>query len=263
MIIENGLDIPSVNTMVVNRADAFGLSQLYQLRGRVGRSTERAFCYFLVPSHRALTETAMKRLRAIAEFDELGSGFALAMRDLEIRGAGNLLGAQQSGHIAAVGFDLYCQLLRRSVALLKGETPPPVIDVEVKLDFVDLSPSGSVSENAAVIPLSYVEDENLRIDLYRKLAAAAAGDEIAGIREEMRDRFGRVPAPVDRLLKVAGLRVEAAAKAISRIEVDGDKVMMTRRNDFVMPGGRFPRLRSRSASHKLDELIHIVESAAD
>src|SRR4029079_4450849 len=120
MIIENGLDIPSVNTLIVNRSDAFGLAQLYQLRARVGRSNVKAYAYFLVPSRQALTESAMKRLRAIAEFDELGSGFALAMRDLEIRGAGNLLGAEEAGFGAAVGFDMYCRLLDEAVKEVKG-----------------------------------------------------------------------------------------------------------------------------------------------
>jgi transcription-repair coupling factor (superfamily II helicase) len=260
-IIESGLDIPNVNTILIDRADRFGMADLYQLRGRVGRYKRKAFAYLLLPRHGRLFDTARKRIGAIKRYSHLGAGFKLALRDLEIRGAGNLLGAQQSGHIAAVGFDLYCQLLRRSVALLRGEKPPPIIDVEVKLDFIDLSPTGSISDHTAVIPLSYVEDENLRIDLYRRLAGAATTEDIEAIRAALRDRFGKLPDPVDRLLKIARLRTAAAAKKISRIEVSEEKVMMTRHRDFIMNGGRFPRLHARGASSRLDELIRIVEGA--
>ncbi|HET9233158.1 MAG TPA: transcription-repair coupling factor, partial [Candidatus Eisenbacteria bacterium] len=161
MIIENGLDIPSVNTMIVNRADAFGLSQLYQLRGRVGRSTEKAFCYFLVPASKSLTETAMKRLRAIAEFDELGSGFALAMRDLEIRGAGNILGAEQSGHVVSVGFEMYCRLVDEAVRELRG------------LPLVDRPEPRLTTDLDAFLPDDYVTDAEEKVAFYKRLAEAA------------------------------------------------------------------------------------------
>jgi transcription-repair coupling factor (superfamily II helicase) len=183
------------------------------------------------------------------------------MRDLEIRGAGNILGAAQSGHIAAVGFDLYCQLLKRTVAQLKGETAPPIIDVEVKLDFIDLSPGAAEGPNAAVIPMSYVEDENLRIGLYRQIAGASSGKELESVMTGMRDRFGKIPPAADRLAAIARLRIAAAGKRIRRIEVTGDKVMMTQRKDFITMDGKFPRLKSRSAGDKLAELLKIVKAA--
>ena len=215
MIIENGLDIPSVNTMIVNRADAFGLSQLYQLRGRVGRSTEKAFCYFLVPSQKALTETAMKRLRAIAEFDELGSGFALAMRDLEIRGAGNILGAEQSGHVISVGFEMYCRLVDEAVRELKGM---PLVDRPEPRMSTDLD---------AFLPDDYVNDAEEKVAFYKRLAEASEVTEVESLRQELLDRFGRLAGPAAALfdlreLRLRGRDVGAVSIAIrrGRIEVE-------------------------------------------
>src|SRR5262249_19196733 len=150
-IIESGIDIPNANTIIINRADRFGLSDLYQLRGRVGRYKHQAYAYLLVPRHARLLTDARKRISAIKQYSSLGSGFKIAMRDLEIRGAGNLLGAQQSGHITAVGFELYCQLLKQSVALLQGQPVKPRIDVQVRLDFVafhPLAPTAATAEPA-------------------------------------------------------------------------------------------------------------------
>ena len=260
-IIESGLDIPNVNTILIDRADRFGMAELYQLRGRVGRYKRRAYAYLLLPRHGQLFDMARKRIGAIKRYSHLGAGFKLALRDLEIRGAGNILGAAQSGHIAAVGFDLYCQLLKRTVAQLKGETAPPIIDVEVKLDFIDLSPGASDGPNAAVIPVSYVEDENLRIGLYRLIAGASSGKELESVLAGMRDRFGKIPPAADRLVSIARLRIAAAGKRIRRIEVNGDKVMMTQRKDFITTDGKFPRLKSRSAADKLAELLAIVKKS--
>jgi transcription-repair coupling factor (superfamily II helicase) len=212
MIIENGLDIPSVNTMIVNRADAFGLSQLYQLRGRVGRSTERAHCLFLVPAHRALTENAMKRLRAIAEFDELGSGFALAMRDLEIRGAGNILGAEQSGHIVAVGFEMYCRLVEETVRELKGlpseERPEPRVQTDLP----------------AFLPDEYVEDAAEKIAFYKRLADAREPAEVVRLTEEIVDRFGRLTAEARALFDLRRARLLGAELGLSGIVLRNNKI---------------------------------------
>jgi transcription-repair coupling factor (superfamily II helicase) len=257
-IIESGLDIPNVNTILIDRADRFGLAELYQLRGRVGRYKRRAYAYLLLPKHGQLFDAARKRIGAIRRYSTLGSGFKLAMRDLEIRGAGNILGAEQSGHIAAVGFDLYCQLLKRSVAAMKGQPLPPMVDVELKLDFIDLAPGSAAQDNAAVIPPAYVDDENLRLGLYRKLASASTTKEVDAVRDEMRDRFGRIPPAAQRLLHVARLRIAAASQRIHRIEVQGDKVMMSRRGDFIQPGGRFPRLAATSPDARLAELLALV-----
>ncbi len=259
-IIESGVDIPNVNTILIDRADRFGMADLYQLRGRVGRYKRQAFAYLLLPRHGRLFDTARKRIGAIKRYSSLGAGFKLALRDLEIRGAGNLLGSEQSGHIAAVGFDLYCQLLKRTVAGLKGEQIPPIIEVAVKLDFIELSTAAEDRSQSAVIPSSFIEDENLRVTMYRKIAQAAAEPEIERLREELRDRFGPLPEPLERLLKIARLRILAAAKGIQSIDVQGDKVMMMRRNDYLAKHGKFPRLKSGDAAARLEELIGIVKA---
>jgi transcription-repair coupling factor (superfamily II helicase) len=212
MIIENGLDIPSVNTMIVNRSDAFGLSQLYQLRGRVGRSTQKAYCHFLVPSSRVLTETAMKRLRAIAEFDELGSGFALAMRDLEIRGSGNILGAEQSGHVVSVGFEMYCRLVEEAVRELKGlaleDRPEPRLTTDV----------------AAFIPDDYVEDAEEKVGFYKRLADTGDTDEVEKLREELQDRFGRLTPEAASLFDLRRVRILGGRVGAISISIRNNKM---------------------------------------
>ncbi|HMP74110.1 MAG TPA: transcription-repair coupling factor [Kiritimatiellia bacterium] len=257
-IIESGLDIPNVNTILIERADRFGLAELYQLRGRVGRYKRRAYAYLLLPKHASLFEIARKRLTAIKRHSQLGAGFRLAMRDMEIRGAGNILGAEQSGHIAAVGFDLYCQLLRRSVAAMKGEKPPPIVDVEVKLDFIDTSPGHAHLPHTAAIPFDYMEEETQRVLLYRRIAATATPADVETLERELRDRFGRPPSGVLLLLDIARIRIEAAARRINIIEVQGDKVMMQRRGDYLMTNGKFPRLTETTPAQRLKELQSIV-----
>jgi transcription-repair coupling factor (superfamily II helicase) len=214
-IVESGLDMPTVNTLVVDRADLLGLAQLYQLRGRVGRRGQRAYAYLLHPQDRALTEEAYERLKAIGEFTDLGSGFKLAMRDLEIRGAGNLLGGAQSGHIAAVGFDLYCELVTEAVSELKGETPIEALEVviDVPLD--------------AHLPREYVSRDDVRMEAYRRLAAVTSPSDVEDVRSEWLDRYGPLPPPAEALLAVARLRAEcvrvratsvSVQKGIGRIE---------------------------------------------
>jgi transcription-repair coupling factor (superfamily II helicase) len=260
-IIESGLDIPTVNTILIERADRFGLAELYQLRGRVGRYKHQAFAYLLLPRHGRLFDTARQRIGAIKQYSSLGAGFKLALRDLEIRGAGNLLGAAQSGHIAAVGFDLYCQLLKRSVALLKGEKPPLIIEVETRLGFLDFATGGAAAENSAVLPPDYIEDESLRVRAYRKIAEASAEKELEELRADLRDRFGPLPPAAGCLLKVAKLRIAAAERGVRSIEVAEDKVVMRRgSDDWHMPGGRYPRLRATKPAAKLDELIRMVRA---
>ena len=212
-IIESGLDIPNVNTIIINNADRFGLAQLYQLRGRVGRGAARAYAYLLYEKHRALSEVAQKRLQTIFEATELGAGFQIALRDLEIRGAGNLLGAEQSGQIGTVGFDLYVKLLADAVeglkALAKGEAPPPsAIQPPVVID-VPL---------AAFIPESYVGDLNLRLSLYQRMAAATEADAHVDLERELNDRFGAPPTPVRNLLYIVRLRVLAKRAGVASIQ---------------------------------------------
>ena len=276
-IIESGLDIPNVNTILIDRADRFGMADLYQLRGRVGRSSRKAYAYMLLPVHGSLLDTSRQRIQAILEHTELGAGFRLAMRDLEIRGAGNLLGPEQSGHIAAIGFDLYCQLLRYTIAQMSktapaagsprqsaraersaATAPTRIVNVEVILDFIDLSPSadGQAAErvHSAFLPVAYVEDERLRISVYRQIASAMTLAEIAGLRAEFRDRFGPLPPPLDRLLKIAALRILAAEKKITAIEVQEGKVIFHRQAELLQIKHRFPRLRAAGVDAQLNEI---------
>jgi transcription-repair coupling factor (superfamily II helicase) len=205
-IIENGIDIPLVNTLIVNRADRFGLSQLYQLRGRVGRSHRRAYAYFLIPSERELTPIARRRLAALREFTELGSGFRLAALDLEIRGAGNLLGSEQHGHIAALGFELYCRLLEQTVKEIQGEEAPS--------DF-----SSTINLNLDIrIPEDYVPNMNHRLMLYKRIASIRSEDQIASIRDEIQDRFGMIPEVVENLLKYGVVKLKAEQLKIRSID---------------------------------------------
>ena len=214
-IIENGIDIPNVNTMIVHRADRFGLAQLYQLRGRVGRSNQLAYCYFLVPEDRVLSEQARKRLAALREFSDLGAGFRIAARDLEIRGAGNLLGGEQSGHIGAVGIETYLKLLEETVREMRGETveeaPSVALDLPVPMS----------------IPQDYVDDANLRMELYRKIAEEPAREMLA----ELADRFGPPPAPVETLVEVAALKRLAESLRVQSISAKSGELIIRLRRD--------------------------------
>ena len=264
-IIESGLDIPNANTIIIDRADRFGLSDLYQLRGRVGRYKHQAYAYLLLPRHARLLTDVRKRMSALKQYSTLGSGFKIAMRDLEIRGAGNLLGAEQSGHITAIGFELYCQLLKQSIARSKGQVVKPRVEVEVHLDFLAEpaarpSPPGAPTASAS-IPLSYISDARQRIEIYRKLAQVTEPAGVAELEKEVTDRFGPPPAPLRRLLHIARLKVLAAGRGIRILEVKGDKLMLTRGNDYIMPGGKFPRLASRGAAARLKEIERLVLAA--
>jgi transcription-repair coupling factor (superfamily II helicase) len=209
-IVESGLDIANANTLVVERADTFGVSQLHQLRGRVGRGRERAYSYFLYPPERPLTELAHDRLATIAANTDIGAGMAVAMKDLEIRGAGNLLGGEQSGHIAAVGFDLYVRLVGEAVADFKGESADEA-HPEVKIDLpVD-----------AHLPHDYIPGERLRLEAYRRIAAATDADAVAAVRAELVDRYGELPTPVDNLLAVATFRAVARRYGLTEVARQG------------------------------------------
>jgi transcription-repair coupling factor (superfamily II helicase) len=259
-IVESGVDIPRANTILIDRADRFGIADLYQLRGRVGRSRHKAYAYLLLPPHAPIDADARRRIQAVRKFSHLSVGFKLALRDLEIRGAGNLLGTEQSGHIAAIGFDLYCQLLKRTVAQQKGEPVPPVVDVDLRLDFISLSTDAGSAPDAAAIPYSYIEEENLRIALYRKIAEAASPADLDAVESELLDRFGPLPPPAGRLLKVARIRVLAAAAGIRQVETRDDRLMLVKGQDFLKTGPHFPRLRGTSADDRLDEIIRHLQS---
>jgi transcription-repair coupling factor (superfamily II helicase) len=211
-IIENGLDIPRANTLIVDRADLYGLSQLYQLRGRVGRSDRRAYAYLLVPSDETLSEVARKRLAAIREFSDLGTGFRVAALDLEIRGAGNLLGGEQHGHIETVGFDLYCQLLEHTVEELRGEKPEEEISTSINLN-LDIR-----------IPEAYIADSGQRLRMYKRISSAATSEDLDALRQEMVDRFGPYPEQVENLFRYARLRQETLALQIQSVEKSKNQV---------------------------------------
>ncbi len=204
-IVENGLDIPNANTIFIDEADRYGLSDLHQLRGRVGRYKHRAFCYLLIDPRKHLNPNAAKRLHAIEKFSDLGAGFSIAMRDLEIRGAGNLLGTEQSGHIASVGYELYCQLLEAAVRSLKRVPAPVNIDVDIDLPI------------EAYLPDDYINDSKQKIELYRRLSRISNFEDVVALRKEMRDRFGKLPAPVVRLLKLSEIRLEATLWRVSHV----------------------------------------------
>jgi transcription-repair coupling factor (superfamily II helicase) len=228
MIIESGLDIPNVNTIIVNRADQFGLAQLYQLRGRVGRSHQRAHAYLIVPPLESLNDEALKRLRAIQEFSELGSGSQLALRDLEIRGAGNLLGAEQSGFIDQLGFDLYNKILEEAVRELKDETVSDERpDFETQVD-VDLD---------AFIPEAYIEAASERVDIYRRLMETTLLEQIEDIRSEVQDRFGTPPDEVDNLLNIMVIKLIGKCLGLSFVRIDERQALLEFAPNLLIAGG--------------------------
>ena len=271
-IIESGIDIPNANTIIIDRADRFGLSQLYQLRGRVGRYKNQAYAYLLLPRHARLLTDVRKRMSAIKQYAQLGSGFKIAMRDLEIRGAGNMLGSQQSGHIAAVGFDLYCQLLKQSVSSLKGEKVKPRVSAQVSFDFLSVGFEGASEAGEKVgeagsanggpelanLPLGYITEPEQRIQVYRKIAQSTERAEIVALERELRDRFGPVPKTVELLLLAAEIKQLASGCGVTRVETKGDKLMLTREGDFIQLGGKFPRLIKKSAAARLKEIKRLL-----
>ena len=244
-IIESGIDMPTVNTLVVERADLLGLGQLHQLRGRVGRSGQRAYAYLFHPQDKTLSEEAYERLKTIGEATELGSGFKIAMRDLEIRGAGNLLGEAQSGHIAAVGYDLYCQMVTEAVAEMKGE--PVQQPSELKLDV----------PTDAYLPTDYVAKEELRLEAYRRLAGVTSQDEVDDIRAEWEDRYGPLPDPAEALLMVGRLRAECHRLGVTDLQITPQDARISPVTLKLSEATRLKRL-SRNARHKEDQRQLVV-----
>ncbi|MGA2140205.1 MAG: transcription-repair coupling factor, partial [Verrucomicrobiia bacterium] len=255
-IIESGLDIPNANTIIIDRADRFGLSDLYQLRGRVGRYKHQAYAYILLPRHIHLVQSARKRISALKQYSSLGSGFKIAMRDLEIRGAGNILGSEQSGHITAIGFDLYCQLLKESIARLKGEKPKRRLLVTLKLDFLN----DEFGESLARIPANYITDTRLRIQAYRKIAQTLELPDIKALRREFRDRYGKIPRNLELLLQCAEVRIQAGDALVDTVETREDKIMLSQRAALFQVGGKFPRFTETKPEGILAELKALLHS---
>jgi len=221
-IIESGLDIPNVNTIVINRAGQLGLAQLYQLRGRVGRSAEKAYAYLLYTKEQHLNEQARKRLQAVFEASELGAGFKIAMQDLEIRGAGNILGAEQHGHVAAIGFELYTQLLEEAVNEQRG-TPRAATAPEVTVDLA----------LSTAIPDEYIPSRQRKLETYRRIAGIATLDDLVALREELRDRYGPPPEPVRNLLYGVEVKVRAARAGATEVRARGAELRVVLGRDIA------------------------------
>ncbi len=261
-IVESGLDIQNANTIIIERADRYGLAELYQLRGRVGRYHRQAYAYLLVPKHELIIDAAKERLSAIRKYTQLGSGIKLAMRDLEIRGAGNVLGSQQSGHISAIGFNLYCQLLKEAVARISDESFTPQFTINLDLDFntydefnTDLIPT--------VITSSYIEEDDLRLEIYRRLATLETVKVLNQFEHDLEDRFGRIPESAANYLKLVKLKISAKGKGISSIKTSRNKVII----ETFDPGldSKIKKkfiLKSESRNDYLDELNLIILSLA-
>jgi transcription-repair coupling factor (superfamily II helicase) len=261
-IIESGLDIPNANTIIIDRADRFGLADLYQLRGRVGRAQHKAYAYLMLPRDMMTVGSARKRINAIKQYSGLGAGFRIAMRDLEIRGAGNILGTAQSGHIINIGFDLYCQLLQQAIEELQGKRPRFRADVPIRLDFVSTNEGEYVSSQShlepAFIPSDYISLPQTRIQAYKKLAEANSKEALHKLAGDWRDQFGPHPVAVRNLLTLNEIKLVAARAKVIAIEVKDSKVMLTRGGDYLLVGDRFPRLTSVEGENNLATLLVLL-----
>jgi transcription-repair coupling factor (superfamily II helicase) len=270
MIVESGLDMPNVNTIIVDDAHQFGLADLYQLRGRVGRSSRQAYCYLIIPTDLVVDGAARHRLKAILENTALGSGYAIAMKDLEIRGAGNLLGAQQSGHIAAIGFTLYCTLLQRAVDFLKkgkaAEIPAPRDDAasghagkaDWRKDLPHWQPARDVELRlpfSGNIPEEYVASAALRLDLFRRIGQAHHASLLHTLEKELRDRFGPLPDETLLLLRQAETRIHARARGIDCIEHLDGKIVLRRQGRIMNTTTHFPRITGLRPVQAVDVVL--------
>ena len=244
-IVESGLDIQRANTMIINHSHKFGLADLYQLRGRVGRSDRKAFAYFMIPSTGSLTPESRRRLKAITELNELGSGYRLALSDLEIRGAGNIFGTEQSGHIADVGLELYLEMLDASIRKLRREEKFPQYEPEIKFDY------------PAFIPDDYVEDSTERLLFYKKLSAVSSEDELYSIEEELRDRFGRIPKPGSNLLSLVELKILMKELQIGKMDIKVGLTIIHFREESPLLSRFKPSGRLRIVSSHEDQFVEI------
>ncbi|MBE6381058.1 MAG: transcription-repair coupling factor [Lentisphaerae bacterium] len=265
-IIESGLDMPNANTIIIERADRFGLAELYQLRGRVGRWKRQAYAYLVIPDQCYITPDGRKRIAAIRRCSQLGSGMRLALRDLEIRGAGNLLGSEQSGHINTVGFELYCQLLKQEISLLKNDRIREWLpDVDVNIEFIRYACRGTDGVLAAGIPPEYIESEKHRLSIFRTLNHLCSEAEVKDYRMELADRFGKLPPEVENLLTLTLIRILAAQAKFTSITVLENKVLLRRGSlaTYRSSDGKMPRLNGNTPPQaRLLELLRTVKLAA-
>ncbi len=262
-IIESGIDIPNANTIIIDRADRFGLADLYQLRGRVGRSGRKAYALLMLPNSLISTGDARKRINAIKQYTELGSGFKIAMRDLEIRGAGNLLGTQQSGHISAVGFELYCKLLKQSVERLNGNVNSGRAECSIHLDFIITNEAEYYQNNKrflpAFIPASYLDETKIRIAAYRQISELSTIKELKALKQEWHDRFGKAPDAIKNLFLCTELKIRASSKLIHSVIIEDSKLMMKRNNEFILIEGKFPRIHAKSKKEQLKKAVDLLK----
>lgn len=263
-IIESGIDIPNANTIIIDRADLFGLADLYQLRGRVGRAGHKAYAFLMIPRSQMTTGDARKRINAMKQYTALGSGFKIAMRDLEIRGAGNLLGTQQSGHIIAVGFEMYCQMLKSAVNKHQGKRATGRVETVLAIDFVAFTEAVWLAAKdqklPAFIPATYITEPTQRIPAYRQVAEISSLKELADLTRQWRDRYGRPPHSVENLLKCTELKLLAHNKGITAVEIKDHKLMLSKNGEFILIGGKFPRLREKSLPvHRLEEAVTLLK----
>jgi transcription-repair coupling factor (superfamily II helicase) len=258
-IIESGLDIPNANTIIIERADRFGLSELYQLRGRVGRWHRQAYAYMFLPKDQILTGNARKRISAIRRYSELGSGFRLALRDLEIRGAGNLLGAKQSGHINAIGFDLYCQLLRAAVDEQKGKNASFAPSVQINIDFIVFAAEAPEGMLPATLPEFYIPSETQRVSFYKRIGNLNTFAELKSIEAELIDRYGEIPYQVRNFLSIAEIRIRVIRAGQRSLNVKNKKVILQANTKVVKINGLIPTLTSDTPSRQLREIKEILK----
>jgi transcription-repair coupling factor (superfamily II helicase) len=274
-IIESGLDIPNCNTIIIEGADKFGLSQLYQLRGRVGRFNRQAYAYLLLNAGLPVSDLARKRLSAIRQTNNFGAGFRIAIRDLELRGAGNLLGSEQSGHVAGIGFELYCRLLKESVSRLKGDDLSLRLSATVRLDFLVSGETGDNEEPplqkgieiaGSFLPEDYTAEPRLRIEGYRRLSRIQTLVELDEFEEELRDRFGPIPNEVKNLLAETKIRCLCEEAGFDQLEVKGSELFCRfvrkakdKEKKYLRIAGRIPKLSARKPLLKLKEIIRFLK----
>jgi transcription-repair coupling factor (superfamily II helicase) len=259
-IIESGLDIPNTNTIIIERADRFGLSELYQLRGRVGRWHRQAYAYLLMPPDSIITGNARKRIAAIKKFSELGAGFRLAMRDLEIRGSGNILGAKQSGHINAIGFELYCSLLRSAVHEQKNGKPLILAQVDIDIDFLKFSNGNSPDYIYACIPSSYIPSETTRTEFYKKFAKITLNTELIEIKRELEDRFGKIPEEISNFIQYSKIRMILSHNGITFLRVSNTNVFLKRHTSYLKINNKIPVLKLSKPKNMFKNLMVLIKN---
>lgn len=262
-IIESGIDIANANTIIIDRADRFGLSELYQLRGRVGRYHRQAYAYLLLPPMGLLPDNARQRIAAIRRYTHLGAGFRLAMKDLEIRGTGNILGEEQSGHIAAVGFELYCQLLREAVARLENREVPDRAMIPIDLDLVSLSLQPSPGRVPAGFPPEYITDEGVRVECYKTLNAFTELRQIEDYGLELIDRFGSLPLAAENVLQLARLRILARQLKVIRLTVREGRLVMETAQGLFRLNRQVPQLQAVDGIGQLQEIQAFMQHRLD